>query len=144
MTTKHLSRHRKVRPDLYMELVLAFPLRPIRSESDHRAALDAARGIMLRDERDLSADEADYLDVLSDLIRQYEEAHYLMPKNSGTERDRLVALMDDSGMTASDLGRLLGTRSLGSMLLTGRRGLSKSHIRILANHFKIDPGYFLS
>ena len=144
MTTKHLSRHRKVRPDLYMELVLAFPLRPIRSESDHRAALDAARGIMLRDERDLSADEADYLDVLSDLIRQYEEAHYLMPKNSDTERDRLVALMDDSGMTASDLGRLLGTRSLGSMLLTGRRGLSKSHIRILANHFKIDPGYFLS
>lgn len=144
MTTKHLSRHRKVRPDLYMELVLAFPLRPIRSESDHRAALEAARGIMLRDERDLSADEADYLDVLSDLIRQYEEAHYLMPKNSDTERDRLVALMNDSGMTASDLGRLLGTRSLGSMLLTGRRGLSKSHIRILANHFKIDPGYFLS
>ena len=144
MTTKHLSRHRKVRPDLYMELVLAFPLRPIRSESDHRAALEAARGIMLRDERNLSADEADYLDVLSDLIRQYEEAHYLMPKNSDTERDRLVALMNDSGMTASDLGRLLGTRSLGSMLLTGRRGLSKSHIRILANHFKIDPGYFLS
>ena len=144
MTTKHLSRHRKVRPDLYMELVLAFPLRPIRSESDHRAALEAARGIMLRDERDLSADEADYLDVLSDLIRQYEEAHYLMPKNSDTERDRLVALMDDSGMTASDLGRLLGTRSLGSLLLTGRRGLSKSHIRILAARFKIDLGYFLS
>ncbi len=44
---------------------------------------------------------------------------------------------------ASDLGRLLGNRSLGSLLLTGRRELSKAHVRLLAEHFKVDAGYFL-
>jgi len=57
--------------------------------------------------------------------------------------DLLRYLMDDRGMNASDLGRLLGDRSLGPKLLHGDRGLSKSHIRKLADYFSISPALFL-
>ncbi len=117
--------------------------RTIRNEVEHRTALQISQEFMLRSEEDLTRGEVDYLDVLTDLIRNYELAHYRMPKNTASEKDRLRSLVEDAGMDASNMGRLLGTRALGSILLTGRRGLSKNHIRILAGHFKIDQGYFL-
>jgi HTH-type transcriptional regulator/antitoxin HigA len=52
-------------------------------------------------------------------------------------------LMEMSGMSESDLGRLLGERSLGNAVLSGRRSLSKSHIRALADHFKVSADLFL-
>ena len=45
-------------------------------------------------------------------------------------------------MKPADLGRLLGNRSLASLILHGKRGLSKTHIRILADRFKVEPGLF--
>ena len=55
----------------------------------------------------------------------------------------LKALLAEHGMTASDLGRLLGNRTLGAAILAGRRSLSKAHIKQLADHFKVEPGLFL-
>ena len=46
-------------------------------------------------------------------------------------------------MSASDLGRLLGNRTLGAALLAGRRNLSKAHIKKLGEHFKVESGLFL-
>jgi antitoxin component HigA of HigAB toxin-antitoxin module len=51
--------------------------------------------------------------------------------------------MDEHGMNESDLGRLLGDRSLGRRILTGERGLSKKHIRALAEHFALNPAALL-
>ena len=52
-------------------------------------------------------------------------------------------LMDDRRMNASDLGRLLGDRSLGPKILNGDRDLSKAHIRTLARHFHVSPAVLL-
>jgi antitoxin component HigA of HigAB toxin-antitoxin module len=49
----------------------------------------------------------------------------------------------DRGMNASDLGRLVGKRSLGLKILNGDRGLSKAHIKILAKHFHVSPAVLL-
>ena len=51
--------------------------------------------------------------------------------------------MQESGMTQADLSRLLGNRALASLILNGRRHLSKRHIRQLADHFKVSPALFL-
>jgi antitoxin component HigA of HigAB toxin-antitoxin module len=51
--------------------------------------------------------------------------------------------MEEHGMNESDLGRLVGDRSLGHRILTGQRGLSKAHIRTLAEHFSLDPAALL-
>ena len=52
-------------------------------------------------------------------------------------------LMEQNDMKPADLGRLLGSRSAASMILSGKRALSKTHIRNLATHFKLDASVFL-
>jgi antitoxin component HigA of HigAB toxin-antitoxin module len=46
-------------------------------------------------------------------------------------------------MSTADLGRVLGSSGLASQIVLGRRQLSKTHIRILSRHFKLDANYFL-
>lgn len=46
-------------------------------------------------------------------------------------------------MKSADLGRLLGDRGLASLILNGHRAMSKKHIRILADYFKVEPGLFV-
>ena len=65
--------------------------------------------------------------------RIYEE------KLSGVLRQ----LMEEHGMSASELGRLLCERSLGVKILKRHRELSKSHIRKLADYFKLSADLFL-
>ena len=55
----------------------------------------------------------------------------------------LTFLMEQHQMNASDLGRLLGQRELGSKLLREERQLSKTMIVKLADHFHVSPAYFL-
>jgi HTH-type transcriptional regulator/antitoxin HigA len=62
-------------PDLYLDLVRAFPLRPIRSTDEHDraiATLDA-----LDDRRDeLQLEERDYFLILALLVERYEDEIY--------------------------------------------------------------------
>jgi antitoxin component HigA of HigAB toxin-antitoxin module len=51
--------------------------------------------------------------------------------------------MAESGMRSANLGRLLGNRALASLILNGHRQLGKARIRILSEHFKVEPGLFL-
>ncbi len=73
---------------------------------------------------------------------------YLKSATQPTDFDSLVQhqppfMMKDRAMTASDVGRLLGDRSLGPKILNGDRALSKAHIKILAKHFKVSPAVLL-
>ena len=60
-----------------------------------------------------------------------------------TPVELLRSLMDEHDMSESDLGRLLGYRSLGHRILSGERELSKAHIRTLAKHFSLNPASVL-
>lgn len=91
---------------------------------------------------DLSADQEDYLDLLSDLVAKYEEA--ASPVGIGASPTEVLAwLLQEHGMSVTELGKLLGDRSLGSRTLNGERSLSKSHIKTLAKYFKMSPAAFI-
>jgi antitoxin component HigA of HigAB toxin-antitoxin module len=60
-----------------------------------------------------------------------------------TPAEMLRYLMQGRAMSASDLGRLLGERSLGAAVLRGDRELSKAHIRTLSGHFRVSPAVFI-
>jgi len=129
--------------DHYMALIHEFPLRPIRTAAEYDTAIQVLDKLAVRDESSLTTGESDYLDVLSDLVEKYDDLHYQMPLQAGTPAERLRYLCEQAGMNASALGRMLGSRTLGAALLAEKRTLSKTHIRILADFFKIEPGYFL-
>ena len=87
--------------------------------------------------------EIDAIQVLKLLSGAYETARFGEFQDHSTPLERLKYLIDENGMTASDLGRLLGDRALGSRILKGERGLSKAHERRLADRFKLSPAYFI-
>ena len=76
------------------------------------------------------------------LIEHYENHRYEIEDSDISPLDVLKDLMERHDMTASDLGRLLGDRSLGSRILRGKRELSKKHIQILSERFKVSPSLF--
>ena len=127
-------------PATYAELASQWIPRPLRDEADYEnalAILDTMAGF------DMNADQADYFDAVSTFVERYEGEHHAIDSQNLSPVELLRALMQEHGMSESDLGRLLGNRSLGHRILTGERGLSKNHIRILANHFALNPAAFL-
>ncbi len=82
----------------------------------------------------------DLLDLISELIRNYDAQHYAVPDAS--PRTVLAFLMDQHGLTQSDLPEV-GNQSVISMLLSGTRQLNVRQINALAKRFGIQPGVFL-
>ena len=64
------TRTRKT-PDTYFELVKRFPLRPIRTEAEHRTGLDLVNELLARSNT-LDRGESDYLEMLAGLLEKYE------------------------------------------------------------------------
>jgi HTH-type transcriptional regulator/antitoxin HigA len=136
-STKRSSRRL---PKTYAGLVALLPPRPIHDDVDLANAteiIDRLAGFKL------SADQEDYLEAISTFVEAYEAERFPIDDSRITPLDALKALLAEHEMTASDLGRLLDNRTLGAAILAGRRGLSKTHIRKLAEHFKVEPGLFL-
>jgi len=56
---------------------------------------------------------------------------------------RNEAEYDRAAMKPIDLGKLVGGRAQASLILSGKRELSKATIRALADRFKVSPALFL-
>jgi antitoxin component HigA of HigAB toxin-antitoxin module len=84
-----------------------------------------------------------YLDTLTILVERYEDETEGVEPKGGNALAVLRYLMADRGMNASDVGRLLGDRSLGPKILNGDRDLSKTHIKTLAKHFNVSASVLM-
>lgn len=116
-------------------------LRPIRDEVDLENAMEVVDKLAIMKKR--TRDQEDYLETLTTLVEKYEAENHPIQTDDLTVVEIIKSLMEDRAMSASDLGRLLGSRELGSVILRGERQLSKSHILKLAKHFSVSPALFL-
>lgn len=101
-------------------------IKPIKSELDYDGALAEIEDLM-----DAKADTAqgDRLAVLVALVSAYEEQHWPIDPP-----DPIAAIrykMEINGLTQSDLGALLGSRSRASEILKRQRPLTLGMIREL-------------
>jgi HTH-type transcriptional regulator/antitoxin HigA len=130
--------------DSYLRLVREFPLRPIRNDGEYKAATAVMERLAIRGESGLDRGERDYLDGLDEFISAYDKRALSDRPRRGTPRQRLRSLMEDSGTTPRNLEKILRCgHSLVSLVLSGKRELSKDNIRALAKHFKLSADYFL-
>jgi HTH-type transcriptional regulator / antitoxin HigA len=128
-------------PDDFESLVRRHPPMAIHDEvayANAQEVIDALTGLP-----ELSKGQAEYLDTLTVLLEAYENEHHSFDESAVGPIDALRYLMEEHGLSASDLGRLLGERSLGSKILSGKREMSKAHIKKLAGHFKVRADLFL-
>lgn len=123
-----------------MELVRAFPLRPVRSDAEHQRAKHMLRG--LAGER--GGDAADYKAVLVGLIAAYEKVKYL-PGTSELSAGEIVRhLLAERSMSVNALAKAAGVaQSSLSDMLNGKRDWSKSAIVRVADYFGLQRGMFL-
>jgi HTH-type transcriptional regulator/antitoxin HigA len=127
----------------YLRLIREFPLCPLRSDRDYEAAAAMLDRLAVRPEGSLSPGEQAYMETLTLLVQAYDEERIKIATRRMTPVEVLEYLMEQSGMTDARLGELLGNRPLVSLIKHGHRALSKTHIRVLSEHFKIEPGLFL-
>jgi HTH-type transcriptional regulator / antitoxin HigA len=129
-------------PRSHDELVRMSPPAAIHNDADCRRTqqmIDALTSLPK-----LTKGQLLYLDTLTVLLEAYEEEHErAFSTDAVGPVEVLQSLMDEHGMTSSDLGRVVGERSLGSKILSGQRQLSKTHIRRLAEHFHVGAELFL-
>ena len=140
ITTQQVNNHTAHIPNDSLDLQKRFfELRPIHNRDDCRKAIRVAAEISSL--ANLTSGQNDYLEILTKIIADYEEKHFEMSKH--TPQEILKFLVEENQMSGSDLGRILGNRTLGPALLRGERSLSKTHIKKLADYFSVNPALFL-
>lgn len=127
----------------YLRLVRRFPLRPIRSKSEHGQALAMIGELSAKGDEGLTSGQTDYLSALGRFVDDFEKEHVLTAMGQATPPEVLRHLMEARGMTPVDLGDVLGSRPAATMILKGQREMSKSHIRAAAAYFGVNPSVFL-
>jgi HTH-type transcriptional regulator/antitoxin HigA len=88
----------------------------------------------------LTAEEKNFMELLTLLVEAYEEKHY--PIRSATPVEVLTELMTANNLRQKDLAPMLGSESVVSEVLSGKRELNKRHIEKLSKRFKVSPEVF--
>lgn len=125
-------------PKTYEGLCKELMPRPIHTIGDHDEAMEMVQALA---GHRLNKEQEDYLEAMSLFLEAYDRQNVQLPDVSAL--DMLKHLMESRDMSGYELGKLLGDPALGSKILSGKRALSKSHIRVLADHFKVSSGVFL-
>ena len=101
-------------------------LKPIRSESDHEAAMAEVERLWGAKS---GTPEGDRLDLLVTLVDAYESRAY--PIDAPDPIDAIQFRMEQLGLTRKDLEPLIGTRARVAEVMNRKRGLSIDMIRRL-------------
>ena len=91
---------------------------------------------------DPSVDEECLLELLSTLVEVYENERYPIP--DAPAHVMIQQFMLDRGLRQADLVSVLGSRSLVSEVVNGKRKPSKLQIKNLGEFFGVSPGLFIS
>jgi HTH-type transcriptional regulator/antitoxin HigA len=86
-----------------------------------------------------SPEERALLELLEHLVKEYDDRVEL-PKAAPYQV--VLHLMEHKGLRQADLLSVFGSRAVASAVLSGKRELSKAHIRGLAEFFHLSPAAF--
>jgi HTH-type transcriptional regulator/antitoxin HigA len=120
-------------------LARALP-RVIKTEAENQRIIAELERLDTRG-RPLTFEEENLADLMTLLIRQFEESRY--PLGHAEPIEALRVLMEDRGIRQRDLISVFGSSSVVSDVLSGKRSISKAHVRKLAEHFHVPASLFI-
>ena len=112
----------------------------IETEEENVRLLTIVEKLMRKGEN-LSAEEEKLLKLLARLIEDFEERYYRPAEAQPLEV--LQHLMEARGIKQSDLWDVFGSKGVASEVLNGKRGISKTQARALANYFHVPVDLFV-
>ena len=126
----------------YGRLLAKAAPRVITTELEHERALAVVDALVEKGERDMTPEEDALLDLLTNLIRDYEATAY--PRRERSSPHEMVAfLLEQRSLAPKDLWPVIGSKSRVSEILAGRRSISKEQAKKLAEFFRVRADLFI-
>ena len=115
---------------------------PIRNGRDYRRMKSLMESLLEQVGNDDNHPVADFLDVVSTLVEQYEDKS-LDEEFEAKPNEVLRLLMEEHGLRQSDLRKEVGTQGVVSEILRGERMINIRQAKALAERFGVSPLVFL-
>ena len=112
----------------------------IRTEEEYHRQLTRAAALMEKPEDEISEEEGRLLELLSILIEEYENRAHPLPR--AKPHKILAYLLKEKDLKPSDLWTVL-PKSRVSEILSGKRSISKTQAKQLAELFRVPVDLFV-
>jgi HTH-type transcriptional regulator/antitoxin HigA len=126
-------------PAVYSELLLEATPKVIETELEYERTLGIVEKLTFNPNR--TPEETAIHRLLVILVEAYEVEQYPMPESAPDEILRHI--MEASGTRQTDLVGVLGSSGVVSEIVNGKRSISKTQAKILAELFKVSPSLFI-
>lgn len=113
---------------------------PIRDEAHYACMTASLNGLLDVVGSDETHPAMGLVDIIGDLIEDYESEHHPMPEASGV--DALKFLMEQHDIKQSELPEI-GSQGVVSEVLAGKRALNIRQVRALSARFGVSADTFL-
>ena len=140
-TANRTTRKREIDPRRYARLLAQRLPTVVRTEKENEEMLASIWELIRKGEDKLSAEEVALLELMSVLVERFEEEHY--PILDAPPHRILQHLMGARDIKQSDLVPILGGRGRVSELVNGKRAISKTQAKALADFFHVSAELFI-
>ena len=111
----------------------------IRTDAEHARLTDEL--LRLDEREDLMPEEQELAELLTILIDEYEERRH--PIRKASPRQTLQHLMEARSLTQKDLWKIFGSKGITSEVFHGKRSISKTRAKKLADFFHVSADLFI-
>ena len=118
----------------------ATDIAPIRDEAHYARMTEMLVALLDEIEGDELHPAMGLVDIVGDLIEDYECEHHPLPEATGVQA--LKFLMEQHGLKQSDLSEI-GSQGVVSEILTGKRDLNIRQVRALSERFGVSAATFV-
>ena len=101
----------------------------------------SAELLRLDESEELSEEEEQLAELLTVLVDEYEGRRY--PIRRAGPRQTLLHLMEARKLAQKDLWRVFGSKGITSEVVHGKRSISKTQARKLADFFRVSADLFI-
>lgn len=131
---------RKIDPARYKRLLSRTMPVIVETEEENERMLTVIEKLMDKGEA-LSPEEEKLLKLLTRLVEDFEERFY--HPGDASPLEVLQHLMESRDVKQTHLWEVFGSKGIASEVLNGKRGISKTHAKALADYFHVPVGLFI-
>jgi HTH-type transcriptional regulator/antitoxin HigA len=114
----------------------------ITTKAENARALALVESLLEKGERNMTPEEDALLDLLTNLIREYEATAY-PPRAKSKPHETVAFLLEQREWKPSDLWPVIGSKGRVSEILSGKRAISKDQAKKLAEFFHVRADLFI-
>ena len=111
----------------------------IETEAEYEHSLAEIEKLI--DTKDRSPEEDKLLDLMTALVENFEEKNYPIP--DAPPHEVLRELMRSRGLKQRDLLDIFGSDGIASEVVNGKRNISRTHAKALAEYFHVPVDLFI-